>query len=276
MGIHAPFEQLCDEDILHMTKNILLAHGKAVKIIREYLGDSVKVGFSPTGDCVLPLENSPEAIEIARRTSFSLGDEFVMSNSWWGDPIVLGQYPQEAAHRFGEKMYRLNEAEWALVSQPLDFYAFNVYQATMNFRADPTRYDQYSYAGSPRTMSNWNLTPTVLYWAPKFLFERYGLPILITENGMAGMDWVAIDGQVHDPQRIDFMQRYLQEFKKAADEGIELLGYTYWSAMDNLEWAAGFNQRFGLIHVDFRSLNRTLKDSALWYKTVIQTNGENL
>jgi beta-glucosidase len=123
---------------------------------------------------------------------------------------------------------------------------------------------------------DWVVDEKVMYWSPKFMHERYHLPIMITENGMANTDWVALDGKVHDPQRIDYTQRYLREYKRAAEAGIPLLGYLYWSAMDNFEWALGYDRRFGLIYVDYRTQQRTLKDSAFWYKEVIRQNGENL
>lgn len=122
----------------------------------------------------------------------------------------------------------------------------------------------------------WRVTPDVLYWTTKFLYERYSKPIMITENGMANCDWVMSDGKVHDPQRIDFVGKYLKSLKKATDEGIPVLGYQYWSIMDNFEWACGYDSRFGLIYVDYKTQERTLKDSAYYYAEIIKTNGENI
>ena len=99
---------------------------------------------------------------------------------------------------------------------------------------------------------------------------------MITENGMAGYDWVSLDEKVHDPLRIDFMHRYLLSLKKAVEEGFPVLGYQYWSVMDNYEWTEGYDKRFGLIYIDYRTQKRTLKDSAYWYRDVIRSNGENL
>jgi len=119
----------------------------------------------------------------------------------------------------------------------------------------------------------WRLS---LYWGPKFFYERYKLPIVITENGMANCDWVYLDGKVHDPQRIDYIGRHLKEYKRASDDGVNCKGYFYWSIMDNFEWAYGYSKRFGLVYVDYPTQKRTLKDSALWYKDVIKSNGTNL
>jgi beta-glucosidase len=130
--------------------------------------------------------------------------------------------------------------------------------------------------GYARTMMDWPMIPRALYWGPKWYYERYGLPIVITENGLASTDWVAVDGGVHDGPRIDFLNRYLREFKRASADGVKTMGYFQWSIMDNFEWGYGYSKRFGLVHVDFETQKRTLKDSAHWYKTVIATNGENL
>jgi beta-glucosidase len=99
---------------------------------------------------------------------------------------------------------------------------------------------------------------------------------MITENGFAGLDWVALDGAVHDPQRIDFTRRYLIELARAIDDGVDVRGYFHWSLMDNFEWADGYRQRFGLIHIDYKTLRRTPKSSARWYANVIRTNGREI
>ena len=99
---------------------------------------------------------------------------------------------------------------------------------------------------------------------------------MITENGMSCHDAVSLDGQVHDPNRIDFTHRYLRELKRAAADGVDILGYMHWTLMDNFEWALGYTQRFGLIYVDFETQRRIPKDSFGWYRRVIQSNGEEL
>ncbi len=131
------------------------------------------------------------------------------------------------------------------------------------------------YEGFAKTASSWPVTPEALYWGPKFLYERYQKPIYITENGLSCHDTVSLDGKVHDPNRIDFLAKYLHELKRAADE-IELRGYFQWSLMDNFEWAEGYSQRFGLVYVDYQTQKRILKDSAYWYHDVIQNNGADL
>jgi beta-glucosidase len=131
--------------------------------------------------------------------------------------------------------------------------------------------------GYPRTsQSDWHVLPELLYWVPRFLHERYGTPIVITENGQQNLDAPALDGGVHDPQRIDYVRRYLRELRRAVDEGVPVQGYFYWTMMDNFEWAFGYNVRVGLVYTDFQTLARVPKDSFEFYRRVIATNGAEL
>lgn len=276
IGAHAPFQRgTSDERLNQITRNVLLAHGRAIKVLREVCPNAL-LGMAPTGDCYIPKDDSPEAIETARTRSFSIDRDYTISNAWWADPILLGRYPDGAEARFGDDLYRFSDEEWALVSQELDFYGYNCYQGTLDYPIDPNGYDNYAYQGCPKTLMGWNVTPDALYWSSKFMYERYKKPILVTENGFSNLDWVSLDGKVHDPNRIDFVHRYLLGLRRAADEGIPIIGYQYWSLMDNFEWSIGYDQRFGLIHIDYQTQKRTLKDSAYWYRDVISSNGENL
>ena len=102
------------------------------------------------------------------------------------------------------------------------------------------------------------------------------MPVVITENGMSISDWIAEDGKVHDPQRIDFLSRYIKQLKRAVTDGYPVIGYYHWTLLDNFEWAEGYRQRFGLIYVDFETQVRTPKDSYYWYQELIRTNGDLL
>lgn len=274
-GVFAPFEKKSTEALMHISKNVYLAHGKAVRIIRKNCQNSI-VGMAPTGEIVIPRDMNAESIERARKLSFSMKKEsFTSSITWWSDPIFFGKIPEDAQAIFGECLPVLTEEEWEIVTEPLDFYGFNIYQGLEDL--DSTEeYGPYAYPGSPKTSMDWNVTPEVLYWSCRFLYERYGKPIMITENGMSSFDWVSLDGKVHDPNRIDFLHRYLRSIKDAVSEGIPVLGYQYWSIMDNFEWINGYDKRFGLVYVDYRTQKRTIKDSACWYRDVIATNGEIL
>ena len=99
---------------------------------------------------------------------------------------------------------------------------------------------------------------------------------MITENGLGLSDWPHVDGKVHDPQRIDFVTRYLTELERASDDGVAIDGYFQWSFMDNFEWNEGYRFRFGLVHVDYQTQERIPKDSAYWYRDVIKSNGKSM
>lgn len=275
IGIHAPFAKLQTGDQLKMGHNILLSHGKAARYIRQNAKRKPVIGFSPIGPSFIPTDDSEEAVEAARVKTFSIGGErFSFSLSYWSDPIFLGYYPEELYETFGDMVPEFTKEEWELVTEPLDFYGTNIYYS----QAEETtmEYPENRYQGSPETHVGWVVSPEVMYWSSKFLYERYKKPILITENGMAEHDWICLDGKVHDSYRIDYTHRYLKEYKRAAEEGIPLMGYIHWSLMDNYEWAEGYTQRFGLVYVDYTTQKRTIKDSGYWYRDVIADNGENL
>lgn len=273
MGKFAPFEKHSAKDLAQMSHNVLLSHGKAVKIIRENAVREPVIGFAFATPCVTPADSSPEAVEEARRRSFAFSKNgFAFGLSWWADPILLGDYPKEAYEQLGSDMPEIKPGDMETISQPVDFYGVNIYESKAEY--NPYGYSENAYIGCPRTNMGWPVTPEALYWSPKFLYERYKKPILLSENGMAGHDWVHLDGKVHDAHRIDYVKRYLRELCRAADDGAEIMGYMYWSIMDNFEWADGYDKRFGLVHVDYTTQKRTVKDSGYWYKTVIESNGD--
>jgi len=188
--------------------------------------------------------------------------------------MVLGRYPEDGLSLFGEQMPPVAAGDLDTICQPLDFYGVNVYHGeTVRATGDDGCETVPLPDGHPMTAMEWPVTPRALYWGPKFLHERYGLPIAVTENGMANCDWVQCDGRVHDPQRIDFLCRYLREYGRAIGDGVPAIGYFTWSIMDNFEWSFGYKRRFGLIYVDYASGKRILKDSARWYGEVIASNG---
>jgi beta-glucosidase len=275
-GKFAPFVVLPDADIIKMGHNILLSHGRAVKAIRENAKGDVKIGFSPIGPCVEPKDEREKELEKARFLSFDFDEgNYVFSNSWWSDPVILGDYPAKAYELFGDILKDvIKKGDFEIISQPLDFYGVNIYETKpYSMKGD---YLSNTYIGSPRNAMDWPICENALYYSAKFLYDRYKLPIIITENGMPCHDWVHLDGKVHDESRIDFVHRYLNGLKKAAEEGVDVMGYFYWSVMDNFEWSSGYDRRFGLIFVDYRTGERTVKESALWYKKVIESNGEIL
>ena len=190
--------------------------------------------------------------------------------------MIRGHYPEIGLELFGRDVPDHTEADLRLMSEPIDFYGVNIYSgAAVSAGRDDGPHPQRP-AGFANTHMGWPVEPRALYWGPRLLGERYGLPMVVCENGLASHDWVGRDGRVRDPARIDFLGRYLAELRRAAKDGVDVRGYFQWSFMDNFEWAQGYKYRFGLVHCDFQTLARTPKDSFDWYKRVVASNGRDL
>ncbi|BCZ48738.1 beta-glucosidase [Clostridium gelidum] len=276
-GTHAPGLKLDMSDVLLAGHNALLAHGKAVQTIRKYSKGDCEIGYAPVGGASFPDTQSKEDIEAARRATFDFDSPNIWNSSWWMDPVCLGSYPEEGLKAFEKWLPKIGADDMKTIFQPIDFLGLNIYQGSRVRMGQDGNVEMVNKnVGYDQTNLKWPVTPEILYWGPKFFYERYQKPIVITENGLSNTDWVSLDGKVHDPQRIDFLNRYLREYKRATQDGVDAKGYFQWSLMDNFEWAEGYNERFGLIHVDYQTQKRTIKDSGFWYKNVIESNGENL
>ena len=153
----------------------------------------------------------------------------------------------------------------AVIHQPVDFLGVNIYNGHCADSSGAIPREP----GFPRTACKWPITPGVINYGIQFLYERYSLPIYISENGTSCNDRIFLDGKVHDADRIDFLQSYLSELKKAYDGGSDIRGYFHWSFSDNFEWHSGYEERFGLVYVDYRTQKRIPKDSAYWYSRLI-------
>lgn len=275
-GVHAPGDKLGLKEVLRAAHHALVAHGKAVQAIRAAAKAQPAVGFAPVGSVKMPATDSPADIEAARQSMFALEGKNFWANTFWMDPVFFGRYPDEAWTNMAEEMPEIRDGDMETISQPLDFFGFNTYSGSF-VKATPDGPRDVPFPdGHPITAFYWWVTPECMYWGPKFFYERYHLPIVVTENGMANVDWIALDGRVHDPQRIDYLRRHLLQLERAIDDGVDVRGYFVWTLMDNFEWAEGYKQRFGIVYVDYPTGRRVLKDSAYWYRDVIASNGATL
>ncbi len=278
-GEHAPGIKAPLKDTFAMAHHVLKAHGRAVQMLRQYGKQDLVIGYAPTGSMCYPETEREEDVEAARQMIFSMPQEdrnWTWNVAWWSDPILLGHYPEKEFACYEKYLPKITDDDMKLIAEPIDIYGQNIYNGRcIRMGKDGKPEEVPRYVGFPRTAINWPVTPECLYWGPKFLYERYKKPIYITENGLSCHDVVSLDKKVHDPNRIDFLARYLHELKRAAEE-VDLRGYFHWSLMDNFEWAKGYTERFGLIYVDYRTQERIFKDSAYWYRDVIRKNGEDL
>jgi beta-glucosidase len=274
---HAPGNELSLSEQLAAAHHVLLAHGRATSIIRETAKSTPRIGWATVGHTMSPASTDDLDIEAARVATMSVNKSNLWNNTWYSDPVFLGHYPEEGLKAYGAAAPQWDSRDMEIISTPLDFLGLNIYTATPVRATGNCEWQEAAIPlGAARTTLDWTVREECLYWGPRFHAERYSVPIVITENGMSNTDWVNLDGRVRDPQRIDYLHRHLLALHRCILDGIDIQGYFQWSLMDNFEWAEGFRRRFGLIHVDFESGKRTLKDSAYWYQQVIQTNGQSL
>ncbi len=285
-GLMPPFAKLSRDQLALGAHHILLGHGMAVQAIRAAAKRPVEVGLPFAGQVSLPATTSPADIAAAQARSFAVEPQTIIptappllfiNDGWWLDPIYLGKY-QEACFEAVPSLRKLATPEaMATIHQPLDYCAVNLYfaphvRAGANGKAEVVP----EPADFPRSHYGWPITPELLYWGPKFLHQRYGRPIVITENGMSLDDKPGPDGTVHDPRRSAFLRDYLRNYMRAGGDGVPLRGYFHWSLLDNWEFTSGFTEQFGLIYVDHATQKRTVKDSAAAYREIIQSQGRVL
>jgi beta-glucosidase len=271
-GRHAPGEQRPFAEVLLATHHVLLAHGRAVQALRAE-APRARVGLAPVGLPAIPASADPRDVEAGRTWTFRTASRSVRTNAWWMDPIFLGEYPADGMALFAADMPAVGAGDMRAIAQPLDYFGVNLYEAPV-VRAGADGPEAVPMpVGAPITAFDWRVTPEALYWGPRFFHDRYGLPVLVTENGLSCRDWVSLDGAVHDPQRIDFIARHLRQLHRALADGVPAIGYFHWTLLDNFEWAHGYKHRFGLVHVDFATQQRTIKDSGRWYAQVIASHG---
>ncbi len=291
-GFHPPGNRLNHKERLLAAHHALMCHGRAAQTLRARAKLPGQVGWAPIGRIKVPYHASlfqeagdqssslpaQQDIDAAREQNNSVSSKDFWNNTWLADPVVLGSYPEDGLRLYGVDAPTPAPGDMELIRQPLDFYGVNIYDAEVFRRGENGRPVQVPFPpGHPQNALRWFIIPQALYWGCKFLYERYKTPICITENGLSNLDWVDLDGKVRDHQRIDYTRRYLRELRRAsADGSADIRAYFHWSLLDNFEWQQGFKERFGLIHVDFSTLKRTLKESAHWYRGVIASNGDSL
>lgn len=272
-GLAAPGYKTGIKEALKVCHNVLLSHGKAVQTIRSYSKTESNVGLSSIGVINIPHSNGD--ISLAEKEMFSVKDFDMWNNTWCLDPIFFGKYPEDGLKLFEKYLPDYTDKEMEIISEPIDFLGITVYEGSIvNADSKGKVQEVEAKPGDPFTTMQFPIVPESLYWGPKFYYERYKKPIYITENGIAFYDTPSLDNKIYDHQRIDFVNRNLKCLQDAIEEGVDIKGYIYWSFMDNLEWQDGYKERFGLVHVDFNNMTRTVKESAYWYKEVIESNGD--
>ncbi|GDY14532.1 beta-glucosidase [Planctomycetota bacterium] len=273
-GRHAPGTVVASRKEVHQTvHHALLAHGKAVQAIRAASPRSCRVALVDCAGSAIPLSETAADIAAAK-TAFQ--DQWMNGMVTWG--ALNGRYSDafvKRAERDGE-MPDIAAGDMAIIRQPLDQYALNLYSGSWIRAADNALgYDKPALPkGYPRLDMDWlNLVPECLYWTPRFIRECTGFsgPVVISENGTAAQDSIDANGEVMDLDRIRYLKDYLRQVHRASREGL-LHGYFVWSLLDNFEWAWGYSKRFGIIYTVYEDQRRILKQSAKWYADCIRAN----
>jgi beta-glucosidase len=257
------------------THNLLRSHGKAVERFRAAnAAKNGKIGITVNLEPKYPASDSPEDLAAVRRADAYMNRQFL-------DPAFLGRYPDEMREIFGEAWPDWSAEDMRLIKQPIDFVGINYYTRRVE-RFDPDRLPlRTKHVPQPQhieTDTKWEVFPEALTKVLLSVTERYGKPaIYVTENGAAFYDPPhTIDGRVEDPLRIEYYRQHLRATHDAMQKGADVRGYYAWSLLDNYEWAHGYSKRFGIVHVDFSTQQRTIKSSGRYYAEVIRTKGASL
>lgn len=265
-GNHAPgIKNL--EMALKVSHNLNLTLGKAIQTLKD-IDRNFQVGTIVDFTAVHPASDDEKDREAARKFS-----DFW--NRWFTDPVFKGEYPP-LANEIGMKP---DQEDMDLIKQPLDFLGVNYY--TRHFVAhdplNPLTRTKVVRKNVPLTTKGWEIYPDGLYEILTWLRRDYGNPMLyVTETGAAFEDTVIEDGMVQDDNRIAFLRDHIAATYRAIEDGVRVGGYFIWTLTDNLEWADGYSQRFGLVRTDYQTLKRIPKKSFYWYKQVTQDNGVTL
>jgi beta-glucosidase len=266
----APGLKLAPRELNQVRHHAVLAHGLAVQAIRAQGTPGTKVGPAEVIEAVVPLIEAPEHIQAAQAATRERNAPFLTV-------MLEGKYTEGYLREAGADAPRFTEEDLKIISSPLDFVGINVYRPVAYVLAadDAPGWREIPFAKAhPAMFNSWlTLGPEAMYWAPRFVHSLWGAQeIHITENGCASDDVLGGDGKVYDTDRIVFLRSYLTQLQRATADGIPVKGYFQWSTMDNFEWTAGFGNRFGLVHVDFKTQKRTPKLSAAWFREAATRN----
>ncbi|MDB5680131.1 GH1 family beta-glucosidase [Sphingomonas bacterium] len=253
------------------SRNLMRAHGAAVKAYRDV--GKHEIGLVVNLEPKYPASDSAEDKAATARAAAYMNRQYL-------DPAIHGACPAELADIFGEAWTDWSADDLALARQKIDFVGVNYYTRNVT-RADdcfPVRATMVEQKQATYTTTGWEVFPQGLTDVLLWVKEQYGDPaIYVTENGAAFFDPpVAEQGRVEDPLRVSYLRHHIAAVGKAIEQGVNVKGYMLWSLFDNLEWSLGYSKRFGIVHVNFATQERTLKDSAKFYREVIATNGASL
>jgi len=271
-GKHAPGEQ-CLEAALAAVHVTNLAHGLGVQAARAERGD-LPVGTVLNAVSIYPGSDREEDHAAAERA-------FQFNNGVFFGPIFNGAYDAEFSDVLGQHL-KVQDGDMEVINQPLDWWGFNYYfpETVLDDPSEnavfPATKSINSTSVSTRTDIGWEIRAEGMSHLLDTVYDRYDNlpPCYITENGACYNMEVNANGVVDDQPRLDYLEKHLTVLADSIDSGIPVKGYFAWSLMDNYEWAEGYSMRFGVVHVDYSTQKRTVKNSGLWYQELVGTHGK--
>jgi beta-glucosidase len=261
-GIHAPGRQ-SSADAVAAAHHLLLSHGWAVEAVRREAQEP-RVGIILDAVPAYPASDDPVDVAAARTAD-------ALRNRFFFDGALRGSYPDDALEQLAPIEPPVQDRDMAAVAQDLDWLGVNNY-SRMLVRANPDGGEPLEVRAPDGRLTEmgWEVYPTGLHDLLTHVHREYAPSALyVTENGAAFGDVRGHDGRVHDPERIEYLAGYLDAVGRAIAEGVPVKGYFVWSLLDNFEWSFGYGRRFGLVYVDYPTLERVPKDSFLWYRDLI-------
>jgi beta-glucosidase len=260
-GIHAP-GRTSERDALAAAHHLLVSHGRAVEIIRA-TAPAAQVGITLDLFPVYPASGDECDRDAARHF-----DGF--HNRWFLDPVFRGEYPPDLVEHFGASAPRIENGDLDLIRAPIDFLGVNYYRREVVASGENGGTQPVHQPDSEYTDMGWEVSPEGLFDLLGRLRDEYGVrAVYVTENGAAFTDVRIHDGSVRDPERQAYLEEHIGVIDRALSEGVSVAGYFVWSLLDNFEWAHGYSKRFGLIYVDYPTLERIPKSSYYWYRDFI-------
>lgn len=274
------YTQPCsNQEVFEAVHNLLLCNAVATEALRRYSKRKVQVGMVNCTMLCTPETDSEADVEAARQATFKVGDTILDNTVTFWDPLLYGKYDPRIVEKFQIDTSFIQPGDMELIQCKPDFMGYNVYTGN-RVRSDGNGgwkpVAPSVNAPVSRMGNEFIATADCMYWGIRFMYEKYKLPIYITENGMDQAEWKTLHGKIDDPMRIDYIERYFSCLMQAKASGVDIRGYFVWSLLDNFEWSSGFTRRFGLVYVDFETGERTPKSSYYWYSDLIRhyQNGE--
>ena len=270
-GLHAPGVKDDVRSEVTAFHHTLLAHGRAVQELRA----SARTGRIGAALCLAP--HYPAMSSQEDRDAAWASDGYV--NRWFLDPVFKGYYPDDLKALYETLVGPLDfvrDGDLDVIASPSDYLGVNYYSRRLVRAASgekPFPWEVVVAGDVPLTEAGTEITPRAFTDLLVRLRDDYGdVPLLITENGGVFGDVPGPDGRVNDRRRVEFVHDHLEAVHAAIAQGVPVIGYCHWSFMDNFEWALGYAPRFGLVHVDYDTLERTVKDSGRYYAEVARAN----